>query len=85
MASLIDKILDTAGQKAGKWTAIAALDEGIPLTLIGEAVSRCLSAKKKKGKPGPVPKYTGDKKELIEDIRNALYASKIVSMLRAIL
>ncbi|NLM10067.1 MAG: decarboxylating NADP(+)-dependent phosphogluconate dehydrogenase [Clostridiaceae bacterium] len=84
---LVDKILDTAGQKGtGKWTAIAALDEGIPLTLIGEAVfSRCLSAIKEervaasKVLSGPVPKYTGDKKELIEDIRNALYASKIVS------
>ena len=47
---IVEKILDTAGQKGtGKWTAIAALDEGIPLTLIGEAVfSRCLSALKKK-------------------------------------
>ncbi|HEY8422360.1 MAG TPA: decarboxylating NADP(+)-dependent phosphogluconate dehydrogenase, partial [Thermoclostridium sp.] len=84
---LVDKILDTAGQKGtGKWTAIAALDEGIPLTLIGEAVfSRCLSAMKderveaSKVLSGPVPKYTGDKKQLVEDIRNALYASKIVS------
>lgn len=84
---LVDKILDTAGQKGtGKWTAIAALDEGIPLTLIGEAVfARCLSAMKdervaaSKVLSGPVPKYTGDKKQLIEDIRNALYASKIVS------
>mgnify|MGYP000926757626 CR=1 FL=1 len=86
-APLIDKILDTAGQKGtGKWTAIAALDEGIPLTLIGEAVfARCLSAMKdervaaSKVLSGPVPKYTGDKKALVEDIRNALYASKIVS------
>ena len=86
-APLVDKILDTAGQKGtGKWTAIAALDEGIPLTLIGEAVfSRCLSAMKdervaaSKVLSGPVPKYTGDKKQMIEDIRNALYASKIVS------
>lgn len=84
---LVDKILDTAGQKGtGKWTAIAALDEGIPLTLIGEAVfSRCLSALKdervvaSKVLSGPVAKFTGDKKQLIEDIRNALYASKIVS------
>ena len=84
---LVDKILDTAGQKGtGKWTAIAALDEGIPLTLIGEAVfARCLSAMKEertaasKVLSGPVPKYTGDRKQLIEDIRNALYASKIVS------
>jgi len=84
---LVNKILDTAGQKGtGKWTAIAALDEGIPLTLIGEAVfARCLSAMKEertaasKVLSGPVPKYTGDRKQLIEDIRNALYASKIVS------
>jgi 6-phosphogluconate dehydrogenase len=84
---LVDKILDTAGQKGtGKWTAIAALDEGIPLTLIGEAVfARCLSALKEervaasKVLSGPVIKFEGDKKAFIEDIRNALYASKIVS------
>jgi 6-phosphogluconate dehydrogenase len=84
---LVDKILDTAGQKGtGKWTAIAALDEGIPLTLIGEAVfSRCLSALKEervaasKVLTGPTPKFEGDKKAFIEDIRKALYASKIVS------
>ncbi|AGC69483.1 6-phosphogluconate dehydrogenase, decarboxylating [Thermoclostridium stercorarium subsp. stercorarium DSM 8532] len=84
---LVDKILDTAGQKGtGKWTAIAALDEGIPLTLIGEAVfARCLSAMKdervaaSKVLSGPVPKFEGDRKAFIEDIRNALYASKIVS------
>lgn len=84
---LVDKILDTAGQKGtGKWTAVAALDEGLPLTLIGEAVfSRCLSAMKEerveasKVLSGPVPKYTGDRKQMTEDIRNALYASKIVS------
>lgn len=84
---IVDKILDTAGQKGtGKWTAIAALDEGIPLTLIGEAVfSRCLSAMKEervqasKLIKGIAPNFTGDKKAMIEDIRNALYASKIVS------
>jgi len=84
---LVDKILDTAGQKGtGKWTAIAALDEGIPLTLIGEAVfARCLSAIKEerveasKVLPGPVPRFDGDKKQFIEDIRKALYASKIIS------
>ncbi|NLY18350.1 MAG: decarboxylating NADP(+)-dependent phosphogluconate dehydrogenase [Clostridiaceae bacterium] len=84
---LIDKILDTAGQKGtGKWTAIAALEEGIPLTLIGEAVfSRCLSAMKEerveasKLIKGISPEFTGDKKAMIEDIRQALYASKIVS------
>ena len=84
---LVDKILDAAGQKGtGKWTAIAALDEGIPLTLIGEAVfARCLSAMKderilaSKIISGPVPEFTGDKKAFINDIKNALYASKIVS------
>ncbi|HEX3046229.1 MAG TPA: decarboxylating NADP(+)-dependent phosphogluconate dehydrogenase [Bacillota bacterium] len=84
---LVDKILDTAGQKGtGKWTGIAALDEGVPLTLIGESVfSRCLSAIKEervaasKVLSGPKPKFEGDKKAFIEDIREALYASKIVS------
>jgi len=84
---LVDKILDTAGQKGtGKWTAIAALDEGVPLTLIGEAVfSRCLSAMKEervhasKVLAGPKPRFTGNRSEMIEDIRKALYASKIVS------
>lgn len=84
---LVDKILDTAGQKGtGKWTAIAALDEGTPLTLIGEAVfARCLSAIKderaaaSKVLSGPVPKFEGDRKAFINDIKNALYASKIVS------
>jgi 6-phosphogluconate dehydrogenase len=84
---LVDKILDTAGQKGtGKWTAVTALDMGIPLTLIGEAVfSRCLSAIKderveaSKILYGPVPDYTGDKIKLINEIKEALYASKIVS------
>jgi 6-phosphogluconate dehydrogenase len=84
---LVDKILDTAGQKGtGKWTAITALDFGIPLTLIGEAVfSRCLSALKServeasKILPGPVPVFHGDKTSFINDIKEALYASKIVS------
>ena len=84
---LVDKILDTAGQKGtGKWTGIAALDEGVPLTLIGEAVfARCLSAIKEervaasKILTGPKPKFEGDKKAFINDIKNALYASKLVS------
>lgn len=84
---LVDKILDTAGQKGtGKWTAVAALDEGIPLTLIGEAVfARCLSAIKderveaSKVLSGPTASFSGDKKAFIEDIKNALFASKIVS------
>ena len=84
---IVEKILDTAGQKGtGKWTAISALDEGISLTLIAEAVfSRCLSAVKdervaaSKVLSGPVTKFTGDKKEMLECIRKALLASKIVS------
>ncbi len=84
---LVEKILDTAGQKGtGKWTAIASLDVGVPLTLIGEAVyARTLSALKServeasKILSGPTPKYEGDKKEFIEDLRKALLASKIVS------
>ncbi len=84
---IVDKILDTAGQKGtGKWTSIASLDEGIPLTLIGEAVyARCLSAIKdervaaSKVLTGPTSKFEGDKKAFIKDIKDALYASKIVS------
>lgn len=84
---LVEKILDTAGQKGtGKWTSVAALDLGVPLTLIGEAVfSRCLSAQKderviaSKVISGPVSKFTGDKKAFIEDLRQALFASKVVS------
>lgn len=85
---VVDSILDTAGQKGtGKWTAITALDLGMPVTLIGEAVfARCLSAQKEervaasKIIEGPkVEAYKGDKKELIEAVRQALYASKVVS------
>ncbi len=84
---LVDKILDTAGQKGtGKWTGIASLDLGVPLTLIGEAVyARCLSAMKderveaSKILIGPKPKFEGDKKSFIEDIRKALFASKLIS------
>ncbi|HHW00447.1 MAG TPA: decarboxylating NADP(+)-dependent phosphogluconate dehydrogenase [Clostridiaceae bacterium] len=84
---LIDKILDTAGQKGtGKWTAISALDEGVPLTLISEAVqARFLSAMKEervrasKVLTGPIPKFEGDRSSFIEDLRKALYASKIIS------
>jgi 6-phosphogluconate dehydrogenase len=84
---LVDKIMDTAGQKGtGKWTVITALDLGISLTLIGEAVfSRCLSAVKKERMEaskilhGPKPKLEGDKSKFIKDIKDALYASKIVS------
>ncbi|MFA7288239.1 MAG: decarboxylating NADP(+)-dependent phosphogluconate dehydrogenase [Melioribacteraceae bacterium] len=84
---LVEKILDTAGQKGtGKWTVISSLDEGAPLTLIGEAVyGRTLSALKderveaSKILSGPVPKFEGDKKAFINDLMKALYASKIVS------
>nr|XP_018910715.1 PREDICTED: 6-phosphogluconate dehydrogenase, decarboxylating [Bemisia tabaci] len=85
---LVEKIRDSAGQKGtGKWTAISALDYGIPVTLIGESVfSRCLSsllderAQASKVLSGPpTSKYQGDKKEFLEDIRKALYASKIIS------
>ncbi|MBC8403477.1 MAG: decarboxylating NADP(+)-dependent phosphogluconate dehydrogenase [Candidatus Marinimicrobia bacterium] len=83
----IDLILDAAGQKGtGKWTAVAALDEGMPLTLIGEAVfARCLSAikdervKAAKVLTGPETKFNCEKAECIADLEEALYASKIVS------
>lgn len=83
----LDVILDTAGQKGtGKWTAIAALDEGMPLTLIGEAVfARCLSALKEERVKasgllnGPEISFTGEKEAMIADLEEALYASKIVS------
>jgi len=84
---VIDLILDTAGQKGtGKWTGIEALNLGQPLTSIVEAVfARCLSALKEervaasKVLTGPKPKFTGDKEAFIEDLRQALYASKIIS------
>jgi 6-phosphogluconate dehydrogenase len=84
---LVEKILDTAGQKGtGKWTGISALDLGIPLTLIGEAVfSRCLSAIKEerveasKILSGPKPEFSGDKKAFLKDLHDAVYASKIIS------
>jgi 6-phosphogluconate dehydrogenase len=84
---LVDKILDTAGQKGtGKWTSVTSLDLGIPLTLISEAVyARCLSAIKderiaaSKMLNGPIPKFTGDKQAFLNDLEKALYASKIVS------
>ena len=84
---LAEKILDTAGQKGtGKWTGIAALDEGVPLTLIGEAVfARCLSAMKEERVHAAgvfnktIPAFEGDKAEMVEAIRQALFASKIIS------
>ncbi len=84
---VVDYILDTAGQKGtGKWTGVSALDLGVPMTLVGEAVfSRCLSALKServeasKLLGGPRVKFEGDKKAFVDDIRKALYASKIIS------
>jgi 6-phosphogluconate dehydrogenase len=83
----VDKILDTAGQKGtGKWTSVSSLDLGMPLTLIGEAVyARCLSALKdervaaSKILNAPQFQFKGDKAVFVEDIRQALLASKIVS------
>ncbi len=84
---LVEKILDTAGQKGtGKWTGISALSEGVPLTLIAEAVfARCLSAMKEerveasKVLAGPEIKFDGDARLFIEDLKNALYLAKVVS------
>jgi len=84
---LVDKILDAAGQKGtGKWTAISALDLGQPVTLIGESVfARCLSALKEervgasKLLAGPAKAAVGDRATFIEDVRRALYCSKIIS------
>jgi 6-phosphogluconate dehydrogenase len=84
---LIDKILDTAGQKGtGKWASMEALDESVPLTLISEAVfARSLSALKNerihasKILPGPKEMPSIDKKAFLDDIKTALYAAKIVS------
>ncbi len=86
-SALVENILDTAGQKGtGKWTGVAALDMGIPLTLIGESVfARCLSAQKElrvkasKVISGPASKFEGDQVQLIEDIKMALYGAKIIS------
>ena len=84
---LVEKILDSAGQKGtGKWTAINALDLGMPVTLIGEAVfARCLSSlKDERGRAakvldGPKPEFSGNKDEFIDNLEQALYASKIIS------
>ena len=84
---LVDKILDSAGQKGtGKWTAINALDSGIPLTLIGESVfARYLSSLKaqrlnaSKTLTGPAYRFEGEAGHYIQYIHDALYASKIIS------
>ena len=83
----LDQILDSAGQKGtGKWTAVSALEMGVPLTLISESVSsRFLSSLKEERVlaasvlEGPELIYAGDRTSMIEDIHNALYASKIIS------
>jgi 6-phosphogluconate dehydrogenase len=85
--SVVDAILDTAGQKGtGKWTVITACQLGMPVTLIGEAVfARCLSALKEERVAaseklrGPKTKFTGDRDKFVEDLRQALFASKICS------
>ncbi|XP_011869754.1 PREDICTED: 6-phosphogluconate dehydrogenase, decarboxylating isoform X2 [Vollenhovia emeryi] len=84
---LLQRIRDTAGQKGtGKWTAVAALDYGVPVTLIGESVfSRCLSALKSERVEasevlsGPDLLYQGDKQEFLKNLRKALYTAKIIS------
>jgi 6-phosphogluconate dehydrogenase len=84
---LVDKILDTAGQKGtGKWTGISSLELGVPVTLIGEAVyARCLSAMKdervtaSKILSGPKGKMGLDRNTFVENVRRALYCSKMIS------
>merc|ERR1712137_959770 len=85
--AIVEKIMDSAGQKGtGKWTAINALDKGMPVTLIGEAVfARCLSSLKEErvraSKIIAAPArdaFQGDKQQFIDDLEQALYASKII-------
>lgn len=88
---LVERIMDKAGQKGtGKWTAVSSLDMGIPVTLIGEAVfARCLSAIKDERvkaskllsgpKPGVDARFTGDKAAFLHDLKQALYAAKLIS------
>lgn len=86
-STLVDNILDVAGQKGtGKWTVVNALDLGMPLTLISEAVfARSLSAMKNERAAasqvikGPDQKFRGDRKQFIQSVRQALYSSKIIS------
>jgi 6-phosphogluconate dehydrogenase len=85
--AIVEKIMDSAGQKGtGKWTAINALDLGMPVTLIGESVfARCLSSlKSERGRAaglldGPSPSFSGDRKAFLDNLEQALYASKIIS------
>ena len=84
---LLDKILDTAGQKGtGKWTAASSLELGMPVTLVAEAVyARIVSALKEERVAaeavlkGPAASFDGDRQAFIDDVRDALYASKMVS------
>ena len=84
---MVDKILDAAGQKGtGKWTCISALDIGMPVTLIGEAVfARCLSSHQGRARGSvesaqrPEDASATDRAQFIEDVRRALYCSKIIS------
>lgn len=86
-APMVDKILDAAGQKgSGKWTGISSLEMGVPVTLIGEAVyARCLSAMKderviaSKVLNGTDGAKVENREEFIEDVRRALFCSKIIS------
>ena len=85
--AVVDSILDSAGQKGtGKWTVVSALDQGTPLTLVGEAVfARFLSslvgerAAAAKLLPGPAAAFTGDRAALLADLEQAVYAAKIAS------
>jgi 6-phosphogluconate dehydrogenase len=84
---IVEKILDAAGQKGtGKWTVISSLDLGVPLTLISEAVmARSLSALKEERVAasqvlsGPTAVFNGDRSAFVNDLREALYAAKIIS------
>ena len=86
-APLLEKILDAAGQKGtGKWTGISSLSLGVPVTLVAEAVyARVLSSFKEQRMAasevltGPAPAIGGDREQIVSDIHDALYASKIVS------
>jgi 6-phosphogluconate dehydrogenase len=85
---LVEKVLDTAGQKGtGKWTGISALEKGVPVTLIGEAVfARCLSSLKEERVKfhqfytnAHTTKFSGNPDKMQQAIQGALYASKIIS------
>ncbi len=85
--AVVDLILDSAGQKGtGKWTVVSALDQGTPLTLVGEAVfARFLSAlvderaAAAQALPAPAVHFTGDRDAFLADLEQAVYAAKIVS------